>query len=328
MSIKMNVTRALLKVNKLRTIKMIEEKQQNSAFLTVKDAIELDERQVNSFVKKIALYGTYVKPIKYANIDCWILSPNRKIKYFKHSPRHNEILFIYIHGGGFCNGLALQGAYFMKAVMKRVGCKAITIEYSLSPENRYPKALNEIIDCYKEIICEYNPKNIIIGGESAGANLALALLMYLRDNKLDLPRCALLSSGYFDLCNSGASYITNEKSDVSVTNRQTIYMSQAYVCGLENVKMEHKQLTNPYVSPLYGDFNNLPPLFLSVCSDELLFDDTMAVYNKAKACGNKCMLHINKKCFHAYMALGDFFKESKQVNDRAYDFVRQVFKSN
>jgi len=328
MSIKMNVTRALLKLNKAKTVKMIEEKQQNSAFLTVKDAIELDERQVNAFVKKIALLGTYTKATKLGGVDCWELTCNRKYKYFRHSPRHNERVFLYIHGGGFCNGLALQGAYFMKAVMKRVGCKAITVEYSLSPENRYPTALNEIVECYKELITRFKPENVIVGGESAGGNLTMALLMYLRDNKLPLPRCALLASGYFDLCNTGNSYVDNESTDVSVTNRQTIYMSQAYVCGLTKIRMDHNLLVDPYVSPMYGDFKGLPPMFFSVCSDELLFDDTMTTYNKAKHAGVNCMLHINKNCFHAYMALGDFFKESKQVNDKAYEFVRQIFKSD
>ncbi len=326
MSVKMSLTRALLKLNKELTIKKINNKKEKLPFLTVTDVIELDERNVGDVVKKIALIGVDVTTKQYGGLNCSYLSKKKGSKYFKSTPSRDDYIFVYIHGGGFCNGFALQGAFLMKAIMRRIGCASISPEYSLSPEKRYPTALNELYEMYLDIINDYKPNKIIIGGESAGANLCMALLMKLRDNNKPMPLCALLSAGYFDLANSGKSYVSNEERDVSLTNLQTPYMSQAYLCGDKPSKDYKKYLTDPYVSPLYGDFKNLIPMFFSVCSDELLFDDTLIVYDKAKQY-NKCFLHISKKCFHGYMATGDFFKESKRVNNLPRHFIQDVLKN-
>jgi|GEM_PF-3576792 len=292
----------------------------------IKDVIVAKDyfRGLNQFLEKFVVRGTFHNIVDIAGIKCHRLGINSRKKYFSKTEINNSKLLFYIHGGGFCRGFPLHGVYYMKAMMKRLGCEAVAVDYSLSPEVVYPTALNEIVSVYKQLICEYKPEDIIVTGESAGANLTLALLMYLRDNNLPLPSCGVLISGYFNLNNDAPSYEINREKDISLTKEIIDLMAQTYLAG-DYCDLPHPLAQEPYVSPTNGNFDGLPPLMFTVCTDEILYDDTAQAYAKAKAKNSACILYTDQKCFHAYPVLGDVCLESKKACNEIEKFIKALY---
>lgn len=324
MSLKMEITRKLLKAKKDSMRKRLTNTEQ---FNSIYDILEINDhsRSAPNIIKKIALRNLRTTEIKLANVNCVMFEP-KNTKYFANTKIKNDHCLIYIHGGGFISGLALQGTFFIKAFMREVGIKTIAINYSLSPEVLFPTALNQIYDVYKELLKTFSHNKIIVCGESAGANLALALMLKIRKNKIPQPKMAILASGYFDLANSGESYILNEDSDPLLTKKQVAFMSTAYIMGNKVKLLSPDDTSNPLISPIYANLAGLPPLFISACSDELLYSDSQTIYNNCLRDNVKAKFHVSKNCFHAYLIMGNFFYESKIATKECCKFVKEIFK--
>ena len=326
MSLKMDVTRRLLRAKKEINKKRLTK---TDHFSSIYDVLEIsnNSRNAPNIVKRIALANLKTTAINLAGVNCIKFEP-KKTKYFSNVTFRDDFCFLYIHGGGFVNGLALQGAYFIKTFMRETGIKAISVDYSLSPEVVFPTAINQIYDVYLELLKTYKHNKIIVGGESAGGNLALALMLKLKENNIKQPKMAILASGYFDLTNTGESYTLNENTDPLLTKTQTSYMSTAYLIGNQVKLLPPKALSNPLISPIYADLTGLPPMYISVCEDELLYSDSLKVYNNCLRDNVKAKFHTNKNCFHAYLILGDFFLESKKATIDCCNYVKKICRLN
>ncbi len=324
MSFRMKVFRKSMMMSKKTAINKIksnakEEKEPIKDVIVHKDYF----RGINQYLEKFVVKNTFHNIVEIAGVKCHKLGINTKKKYFAQTKIDSSKILLYIHGGGFCRGFPLHGVFYMKAMMKRLGCEAVAIDYSLSPEVIFPTALNEIVSVYKELLKDFSPENIILTGESAGGNLCLSLLMYLRDNNLPLPSCAVLLSGYYNLNNDSPSYEINKDKDVSLTKEILDLMAQTYIAG-DYCEIPNKLCEHSYVSPCKGNFDGLPPMMFTVCSDELLYDDTAICYAKAKAKNNACRLYTDSNCFHAYPVMGDMCLESKKACNEIEKFIKDL----
>ena len=94
----------------------------------------------------------------------------------------------YIHGGCYISGLTYNYRDFCAPFCDLInGAEIVLLDYKLSPEYKYPIQLNEALDLWKTITTYVKPENIIVGGDSSGGNLALAMLLKLRDENRELP---------------------------------------------------------------------------------------------------------------------------------------------
>ena len=321
MSFRMNVLRKAISISKKSDSNAAEKKKKKDIKSVVvnKDYF----REINDFLKKFVLRHTFHNIEEISGVKCHKLQINPSKKYFRQTKQDDKKLLLYIHGGGFCRGFALHGIYYMKAMMKRLGCEAICVDYSLSPENIYPTALNELVAVYKELIKTHSPESIILTGESAGANLALALLMYLRDHKIPMPYCGVLVSGYYNLNNDTSSYIINKDSDICLSKEILDLMAMTYIKG-DYCSIPNELCNQKYVSPAFSSFKGLPPIMFTVCSDELLYEDTAMVYSKSKQVNPKSSLYVDKNCFHAYIVMGDTTPESKKACNEIEKFIKSL----
>lgn len=100
---------------------------------------------------------------------------------------------------------------------KSTDLRIFALNYRLSPETRFPGALHDAVSAYLRLIedLQVPPKNIILAGDSAGAGLATAMLLYLRDEQYPLPNCAVLMSPWVDLTMSCASWDSNAVGQLS-----------------------------------------------------------------------------------------------------------------
>lgn len=167
----------------------------------------------------------------------------------------NREVVLQLHGGGYIG--KIRNAYRDFAVLyaKMSGKRAVlSVDYRVAPENPYPAALEDACAAYEwllEMGCASD--KIIIAGDSAGGGLALALCLYLKDKKKPLPKKLVLMSPWTDLAATGDSYETNfEKDPLFGNTTDSMIYNNAYY-GDNDPKL-------PYISPLYGDYEGLPPM--------------------------------------------------------------------
>lgn len=153
----------------------------------------------------------------------------------------------------------------------------LSLEYSLSPENVWPKARDEAMDAYRYLVDTLGipSSKIIFAGDSAGGNLAATTLLTLKsqlnnEQHLSLPAGVALLSPWIDLTINQPSFAINRKDILSRT--QIAKYVPYYIPNYENLDDESRSslIRNPFISPLYGDFSGTCPIFLAYGEKELL----------------------------------------------------------
>lgn len=222
--------------------------------------------------------------------------------------KEQDFILLQLHGGGYVEGMGNRyrtSAGLYSEVGK--GMPVLTVDYRIAPENPYPAALLDAYEGYHFLIkMGYSPEHIIIAGDSAGGGLALALVMYLRDNKETMPAGIVTMSAWTDLTCKGESYQSNFEKDPMFGNSMN---SLIYNCTYAT--KEEKSM--PYVSPLYGHFQGFPPMLMQVGTYEMLLDDTIMAAKKAKEEGVKVKLSIYKGMFHVFQMAMLLLPESKKA---------------
>lgn len=174
---------------------------------------------------------------------------------------------LYLHGGAYVFGSPATHAAMLAWLCRELDGRAVLPEYSKAPENRFPAALEDAEAAWQELIARgEDPARMIIGGDSAGGGLALALLGVLLAKGHPLPAGVFAFSPLTDLALTGDSLDRNADADVMLPVQRTHDMVEMYL-GDHDPR-------DPRASPLYADFKGAPPVFLSVGETEILLDDT------------------------------------------------------
>lgn len=225
----------------------------------------------------------------------------------------NKVLF-YIHGGGFISGSCLT--HRMHVAKFAIGCslKSLVFDYRLAPEHPFPAAVDDCIKAYQWLLNQgYKPKDIVIGGESAGATLTLSLLLALKGKGIDLPNSAFSISPITDLRCKAQSFDYNAKNDVAPMGSWTVW-TKMYISDTDP--------TNPLLSPQFGDFTGIPPLYICVGTHEIHYDDCVSIAEVAKRHGVDVTLRKWERMIHAFPLLSPLFPEAKEALDEICDFVK------
>jgi acetyl esterase/lipase len=156
---------------------------------------------------------------------------------------------------------------------------------------------------------------IAIGGDSAGAGLALALLNRLRDAHEELPACAWVVSPWTDLKMSGATLTTKDAVDPMIHRTYLKELANAYVPRT----MDRK---DPRVSPLYADLKALPPILIQVGSNETLLDDATRFASAAGAADVPVTLEIWPNMIHAWPLWNAQLEPGRRALATAGAFIR------
>jgi len=225
----------------------------------------------------------------------------------------DRVIF-FIHGGGYVSGSCSDHRIHVSKFVEGTNLCALQFEYHLAPEHTYPAALEDTVKAYQWLLAQgVLPTNIAFAGDSAGGGLCLAALLALRDQGIPLPATAVALSPWTDLRCSGDSYRSNARKCLSPEGSWTAF-SKHYVG-------EHDPGL-PWISPLYGDLHNLPPLLIFVGGDEILYDDSVRFAEKAKAAGVEVTLRIGEGLFHCYPVCAPLFPEATQAMNEIYSFIR------
>ena len=203
--------------------------------------------------------------------------------------------------------------------MTRNFCKSdnyavFNVEYRLAPEHPFPAGLEDCISAYRYLTQQgVRGGNMVFAGDSAGDNLAFALALYLRDHGMELPAglCTLSPVGALD--DSMPSRKERVDRDCIIGADFTEEMQITYI-GDHDVR-------TPYLSPIYGDFTGLPPIWMCVGTEEVFYDDAIALQAAAQNKGIPVELLIGKGMCHVYPMFPD--RQSKIAVKRMRNFIEK-----
>jgi acetyl esterase len=200
-----------------------------------------------------------------------------------------------IHGGGFYLGSASMGDIRNARCAETLNVAVVSVEYRLAPEHPWPAgpddcetAAHWLLDHAAD---EFGAERLLIGGASAGANLAVATLLRVRDKHDAVDRFvgANLLYGPYDLSNYSPSGRIHERASARFRPQ---YMGH----------VPREERTNPDISPLYADLHDLPPALFSVGTRDGLFEDNIAMAARWAAAGNECELDVYPDAPHGFDA--------------------------
>jgi acetyl esterase/lipase len=225
-----------------------------------------------------------------------------------------ENVILYFHGGVYVIGYAAATVPLVGDLVRRTGTKAITLEYRLAPEHPYPAAVEDARAAYVGLLAQgIAPGQIALAGESAGGGLAVALLLALREAGVPLPSCAYLMSPYVDLTLSGETLVANREVDPLLTPEGLRARVPDYVGEAD--------ASDPYISPIFGDLRELPPLLIQVGSHEVLLSDALRLAGRAAISDVAITLDVTPGVPHVFQAYAALLDEAGVALDRASDFV-------
>jgi acetyl esterase/lipase len=200
------------------------------------------------------------------------------------------------------------------------------VEYSLSPENVWPKACHESVDAYRYLIhtLGINPHKVILIGDSAGGNLVATTLLTLKNQRSDerlhdlpplsLPAGAALLSPWVDLTPNLASFKVAQPHLDSLSSNQLAKYTSNYIPNYDYLDNESKQamLQNPLISPLYGNFTGVCPLFIAYGDNEILKTSIEAFISNLKKDVHSIAIFKGVNANHVWL-VDSLMASSKQV---------------
>jgi len=177
-------------------------------------------------------------------------------------------VILYFHGGGFVSNARELYDPFLATLARAAGARGFMLDYRLAPEHPFPAALADCFAAWHFVLSSgIDPGRIVIGGDSAGGNLALVTAMRARDEGIPQPAGLVLISPVLDMTFSGPSLERNDGIDPMFRASSARALSAYYGAGVDP--------RDPRLSPLLGRLSGLPPTMLLVGSSELLLDDTL-----------------------------------------------------
>lgn len=217
----------------------------------------------------------------------------------------NKGVIIYLHGGCYIYGNINNYCTIPVQISNTTGLKVLSVNYSLAPENPFPKAIEDVQNIYEYLIEEgYTSDQIVIVGDSAGGGLALATVIKLRDLKADLPAALGLFSPWVDLTLKGDTIETLKDFDNVLSKRQ--------LEGAAKIYAEKQELTNPLISPVFADLKNCPPMMILAGGREILLSDSINLARKATLDNTTVNFIVWDKLDHVF-AVDSTLPESKEA---------------
>ena len=248
--------------------------------------------------------------------DRFISGPAGDIPLRVFIPDEVNGIYLHMHGGGFMLGRADHFDEALYSIAKRCRVAVVSVDYRLAPEHPYPAAPD---DCEAAAVwlvengqAEFGSSNLVIGGESAGANLAAVILLRMRDRHgFSGFSGAVLTYGAYDLSLTPSARNWGEKNLI-LTTKLIRWFHNNYVTSADYAA--------PDISPLNANLTGMPPALFTVGTLDPLIDDSLFMHMRWLAAGNTSELAIYPGGMHAFDAFP--IEIARRAKARIRDFIR------
>ncbi|NDV92259.1 alpha/beta fold hydrolase [Alteromonas sp. 345S023] len=231
--------------------------------------------------------GVTVEQSKINGVTVRFITPKRLSEHFK------DCVYIDVHGGAYVFFAGLPSIEEGMLIAHRLGIRVISVDYRMPPKHPFPAALNDVATVYKAQLCDIGAEHIYLGGTSAGAGLVLSLMQLLKRAGTALPAAIYTGTPWADLTKTGDTLFTNEGID------RVLVSYDATLAAAASLYADKEPLTNPLISPLYGDFEGLPPTLLVSGTRDMFLSDTVRVNRKLRDAGVVTQLEVFEGASHA-----------------------------
>ena len=227
-----------------------------------------------------------------------------------------KVLF-FVHGGGFTFGSPRTHSAMVAQLASRVRARGLLPSYGLAPEQPFPAAPDDVRAAWDGLIGQgVAPNDVIIGGDSAGGALAFGLLAQLCDEKAEMPAGLFGFSPLTDMTHAGPSFTQHAKADVVLVAEKAADMNRMFL-GTHSPK-------DPRISPLFGDFEGAPPVWITVGDTEILLDDARSFAKLCEAQGVSTTLVERQDLPHVWPFFHNVLPEARETLDQLAGWIKQL----
>lgn len=226
-----------------------------------------------------------------------------------------DAVLLYLHGGGYCLGSPRSHRHLVEAAAREAGISAFAADYRLAPENPFPAAVEDGVAAYRGLLeGGIDAKRLAVAGDSAGGGLTVATLLAAREKGLPMPAAAVCISPWCDLSNGGQSYRARAGRDPMITKDGIDNLAAAYLNGAD--------ARNPLASPAFAKLDGLPPLLIQVGTEEVLYDDAVALRTRAEEAGVETSFEAWGGMPHVWHFFHPILSEGRDAISRLARFVK------
>lgn len=235
----------------------------------------------------------------------------------------NPPLIVYAHGGGFMQGSLPSWDAMLRELVRQSGVAALSVDYRLSPEHRFPVAFDEVVAIARLMAQDgrrlgIDPSRLAVGGDSAGANLVLSAALALRDAGEPLLGFMLLIYGVYSTDTESPSWQRFGKG-AGLSQTQMRWIWETYLEGPE-------QASDWRVAPLGARLSGLPPAHLLVGGLDPLLDDSEALARRLKEAGVPCRLQVYDGINHGFIRYGRLIATARRALADCAAALKQAMK--
>ena len=256
--------------------------------------------------------GTEREAASVAGVDSeWVRTPAAS----------DDVVILALRGGGYCLGSLGSNRRFAALLSEHCSAAVLNVGYRNAPEHPFPAALDDALAAYRSLLAAgVDPTRIVVAGNSAGGGLALACLLALRDAGEPLPAGVVALCPWTDLAATGESIAANAATEV--------LLHPAGVLDTAHLYAADDRLTEPYVSPLYGDLHDLPPILVQVSDAEILRDDAVRFARKAQQAGVAVTLEIFSGVPHVWHLFAGLLPEADTALRQVGNWVSRIISAS
>ena len=212
--------------------------------------------------------------------------------FIYNDQEHPAQTVFYFHGGAYINQPNAQQTTMAARTAKETGCEVVLMVYPKEPVYNCEDAYRTCTAFYLRYLEENDCGKVVFMGDSAGGGLALGLAESLRDAGEPCPENLILISPWVDLTMTNPEMKDYVQSDPMLGIDGLRRMGEVWADGLS--------LTDPRVSPLYGDLSGLPPVTLTTGTREILYPDSVLLAEKLTAVGTECTILVGEGMIHCF----------------------------
>lgn len=219
-------------------------------------------------------------------------------------------VLVYLHGGAFYFGPVREHWQYIAHISRLARMAALVINYRMSPQNPFPAGFDDIIETVTNLDL---PADWFFVGDSSGGGMCVSAFFKLKElNAPNLPKKLLLLSPWLDVTLQNPAIELNKHEDVMMTVERLSNAAREYLAGAD--------ATDPLISPMFADLQDLPPILLQTGTADLLLWDCRKFYLKCLDAGASIKYEEYKNAFHDFMML-PFLPEAKRALKSQAEFL-------
>ena len=252
--------------------------------------------------------GVAVAPIMLAGVKAFSVMPNRIPE-----ANRNRVL-LHLHGGARVLHPGEAGTREAILMAGFAGFEIISVDYRMPPDFPFPAALDDAVAVYRELLKKTAAQNIGIFGASAGGSLIFTTLLRARTEGLPMPGAIAPGTPTVDLTRTGDTLFTNAMVD------NVLGTQDGFIRATALLYANGRDLTDPLLSPIYGDVSGFPPAILTSGTRDLYLSHTVRMHRKLRGAGVEAVLQLWEGQSHTQYMTEPGAPETREYHDEVARF--------